>query len=49
MKNLKEYIIESIFDIEDNIDNMEYEIFQPLRSPSTFLDSYKGIINMFKK
>ena len=30
MKNLKNYIIESIFDIEDNIDNMEYEIFQPL-------------------
>ena len=26
MKNLKEYIIESIFDIEDNIDNMDESI-----------------------
>ena len=49
MINLKNYIIESIFDIEDNIDNMEYEIFQPLRSPSTFLDTYEKLDNHFKK
>ena len=49
MINLKNYIIESIFDIEDNIDNMEYEIFQPLRSPLTFLDTYEKLDNHFKK
>ena len=49
MINLKNYIIESLFDVNDNTYNMEYEIFQLFISSSTFLDSYKGIINMFKK
>ena len=49
MKNLKEYIIEGIFDIEDNIDNMEYEIFQPLKSPLTFLDTYERLCKHFQK
>lgn len=42
-------LYESIFDIDDNIDNMNYEIFQPLRSPSTFLDTYEKLDNHFKK
>lgn len=49
MKNLKEYIIEGIFDIDDNIDNMEYEIFQPLRSPLTFLDTYERLCKHLQK
>lgn len=42
-------LYESLFDIDDNIDNMDYEIFQPLRSPDTFLNAYKKIDNHFKK
>lgn len=42
-------LYESIFDVEDNIDNMEYEIFQPLRSPSTFLDTYERLYKHFQK
>lgn len=42
-------LYESLFDIDDNIDNMEYEIFQPLRSPLTFLDTYEKLDNHFKK
>ena len=49
MKNLKEYINEGIFDVDDNIDNMEYEIFQPLRSPLTFLDTYERLCKHFQK
>lgn len=37
MKNLKEYIIEGIFDIEDNIDNLDKK-----------MDLYKNAINIFK-
>lgn len=42
-------LYESLFDIDDNIDNMDYEIFQPLRSPSTFLDNYEKLDKYFKK
>ena len=49
MKNLKEYIIEGIFDIEDNIDNVDLSIFQPLRSPNTFLNAYERLCKHFQK
>ena len=42
-------LYESLFDIDDNIDNMEYEIFQPLRSPLTFLDTYERLCKHFQK
>lgn len=42
-------LYESLFDIDDNINNMEYEIFQPLRSPLTFLDTYERLCKHFQK
>ena len=40
MRNLKEYIIESIFDIEDNIDNIDESIKEQIKQ---FLkDNFKG-------
>ena len=37
MRNLKEYIVEGLFDIDDNEDNLDKKI-----------DIYKNAINIFK-
>ena len=42
-------LYESIFDIDDNIDNVDLSLFQPLGSRVTFLKTYENLDKYFKK